>query len=60
MVIDIPKDKNKPILEVHLAKLSFKIRVISLQLILIPTKWRDMSNDDKNHAMERPKVRAKY
>lgn len=59
MQIDISKGKGRPTSEVQLAKLSNEIGLISRQFIPMPTKWRGMTNDDKNHAMERLKVRAK-
>jgi hypothetical protein len=59
MHINIPKGKGRPTSEVQSAKLSNEIGLISRQFIAIPTKWKGMTNDDKNHAMERLKVRAK-
>ena len=60
LVINIPTGKGRPVCEVQSAKLSPEIGVISQQIILLPTKWKTLKDDEKLVALERLIVSAKY
>ncbi|KAK9008979.1 hypothetical protein V6N11_080455 [Hibiscus sabdariffa] len=53
LLVEIPEGKGRPIDAVQSAKLSSEIGIISRQFISIPTKWKEMKDDAKFHALER-------
>ena len=48
--------KGRPINRVQLEKLSNQLGFISRECIHVPTKWRDMKDDDVNLAMDHLEV----
>ncbi|KAE8683480.1 hypothetical protein F3Y22_tig00111207pilonHSYRG00012 [Hibiscus syriacus] len=57
LIVEIPEGKGRPIDAVQSAKLSSEIGIISRQFISMPTKWKDMKDNDKLHALERLKLK---
>ncbi|KAK9045790.1 hypothetical protein V6N11_051698 [Hibiscus sabdariffa] len=55
LLVEIPEGKGRPIDAVQSAKLSSEIGIISRQFTPIPTKWKDMKDNYKAHALERLK-----
>ncbi|KAE8673174.1 hypothetical protein F3Y22_tig00111810pilonHSYRG00280 [Hibiscus syriacus] len=55
LIVEILEGKGRPIDAVQLAKLSSEIGIISRQFISIPTKWKDMKDNDKLYTLERLK-----
>ncbi|KAK9031922.1 hypothetical protein V6N11_056208 [Hibiscus sabdariffa] len=53
LLVEIPEGKGRPIDAIQSAKLSSEIGIISRQFISIPTKWKEMKDDAKFHALER-------
>ncbi|KAK8488272.1 hypothetical protein V6N11_066211 [Hibiscus sabdariffa] len=58
LLVEIPEGKGRPIDAVQSAKLSSEIGIISRQFTPIPTKWKDMKDNYKAHALERLKRRC--
>ena len=56
MKITIDAAKGRPINRVQSAKLSNQLGFISRECIPVPTKWRDMEEDDVNLAMDHLEV----
>ena len=54
--IAIDAEKGRPINRVQSAKLSNQLGFISRECIPVPTKWRDMEDDDFNLAMDHLEV----
>ena len=54
--ITIDAEKGRPINRVQSVKLSNQLGFISRECILVPTKWRDMEDDDFNLAMDHLEV----
>ena len=54
--ITIDAEKGRPINRVQSAKLSNQLGFISRECIPVPTKWRDMEDDDFNLAMDHLEV----
>ena len=54
--ITIDTKKGRPINRVQSAKLSNQLGFISRECIPVPTKWRDMDDDDFNLAMDHLEV----
>ena len=54
--ITIDAEKGRPINRVQSEKLSNQLGFISRECILVPTKWRDMDDDDFNLAMDHLEV----
>ncbi|KAK9033727.1 hypothetical protein V6N11_049912 [Hibiscus sabdariffa] len=55
LLVEIPEGKSRPTDAVQSAKLSSEIGIISRQFTPIPTKWKDMKDNYKVHALERLK-----
>ncbi|GMI89456.1 hypothetical protein HRI_002614900 [Hibiscus trionum] len=55
LVVEIAEGKGRPTDVVQSAKLSSEIRIISRQFSSIPTKWKDITDNEKIHALERLK-----
>ncbi|KAK8519369.1 hypothetical protein V6N12_025408 [Hibiscus sabdariffa] len=58
LLVEIPEGKGRPTDAVQSAKLSSEIGIISRQFTPIPTKWKDMKDNYKVHALERLKRRC--
>ena len=56
MKITIDAEKGRPINKVQSAKVSNQLGFISRECIPVPTKWRDMEDDDFNLAMDHLEV----
>ena len=54
--ITINEEKGRPINRVQSVKLSNQLGFISRECIPMPTKWRDMEDDDVNLAMDHLEV----
>ena len=54
--ITIDAEKGRPINRVQSSKLSNQLGFISRECIHVPTKWRDMDDDDFNLAMDHLEV----
>lgn len=57
MPIHIPAEKGRPVDCVQSAKLSNELGVLTRNLIRVPRKWKDISEDEKDLAYERLLVR---
>ncbi|KAK8709658.1 hypothetical protein V6N13_060671 [Hibiscus sabdariffa] len=57
LLVEIPEGKGRPTDAVESAKLSSEIGIISRQFTPIPTKWKDMKDNYKVHALERLKLK---
>lgn len=56
MAIDIPIDKGRPTDVEQSSKLSSEMGIVARNLIPIPKNWKNLSQDDKDLALERLNV----